>query len=301
MNKPIVSVIMPVYNAEKYLNEAIESILNQTFKDFEFIIVNDGSTDNSLNIIEKYKNQDDRIKVINRENRGLIYSLNEAIMKSSGIYIARMDSDDISLPTRFEEQVNILEQNKEVEVVGCHYNIIDNSGNIRKQHRVPLSTEDIFFNLFYSTPFAHPSVMIKKEILINNLYSDNIETSAVEDYELWTRIYNKNNFFNIDKCLFSYRIYGESFSDTKKKKMYKSGMIVSKHFFKKNYNYLKELLKNKYASEYFFRMLSILFNSNISKKLFFLYLIRNLNQIDKMAYFVFREFARYCYYNFWTK
>ncbi|HIP11775.1 MAG TPA: glycosyltransferase family 2 protein, partial [Arcobacter sp.] len=105
MKNPMVSVLLSVYNGEKYLDEAIESILNQTYQDFEFIIINDGSTDKSLEIIEKYKKEDNRIVVISRENKGLIYSLNEGISQAKGKYIARMDADDISLATRFEEQV----------------------------------------------------------------------------------------------------------------------------------------------------------------------------------------------------
>ena len=108
MNTPMISVVMPVYNAEKYLDEAIKSILVQTCKDFEFIIINDGSNDKSLEIIEKYNIQDERIVLINRENRGLIASLNEGIEKTKGRYIARMDADDISLPDRFEKQIEFL-------------------------------------------------------------------------------------------------------------------------------------------------------------------------------------------------
>ncbi len=208
-----------------------------------------------------------------------------------------MDADDISLPERFEEQIKIFELKSEVHVVGSYYNIIDDKNNIKKQYKVPTKKEDIFFNLFYSTPFAHPSVMIRKNILMNNLYDSAPETSAVEDYELWARIYNKDNFYNINKFLFNYRIYGESFSDTKKKKMYQSGLLVSKFFFNKNYFYLKELLLKENNSIYFFRMLSVL-NYDVSRKLFFSYTIKNLKQLHKILYFLCREFVRYCYYSY---
>lgn len=99
INNPTISVVISVYNGEKYLSEAIESVLNQTYKDFEFIIINDGSTDNSLEIIKKYQNQDERIVLISRENKGLVSSLNEGIEKAKGKYIARMDADDICLST----------------------------------------------------------------------------------------------------------------------------------------------------------------------------------------------------------
>ena len=117
---PKISVVMSVYNGQDYLDEAIQSILKQTYKDFEFIIINDGSIDKSLEIIEKYKQQDERIVLISRENKGLIASLNEGIEKARGKYIARMDADDISLPNRFEEQLKIMENDK--EIVGCGNN-----------------------------------------------------------------------------------------------------------------------------------------------------------------------------------
>lgn len=116
----VISVVMSVYNAEKYLDEALQSILNQNF---EFIIINDGSTDKSLEIIEKYKYQDTRIVLISRENRGLIASLNEGIELAKGKYIARMDADDISLPNRFEEQLKIMENDKEIVVCGSWINV----------------------------------------------------------------------------------------------------------------------------------------------------------------------------------
>ena len=110
IDNPLVSVVMPVYNAQKYLNKAIDSILAQTYKDFEFIIINDGSTDNSLQIIKKYQKKDKRIIVKNKKNKGIVAALNDGIKLSRGKYLARMDADDISLPSRFEVQVNFMEK-----------------------------------------------------------------------------------------------------------------------------------------------------------------------------------------------
>ena len=114
---PKVSVLMPVYNTkEEYLREAIESILNQTFTDFEFIIINDGSTNNAEEVIKSYK--DSRIKYYRQENHGLIYTLNYGLSLCNGEYIARMDSDDISLPFRFEKQIEVLDKNPNIGIVG---------------------------------------------------------------------------------------------------------------------------------------------------------------------------------------
>lgn len=122
----MISVIMPVYNSEKYLREAIESILKQTYKDFEFIIINDGSTDSSLNIIKEYEGIDKRIKVLSRENRGLIYTLNEGLRISKNKYIVRMDSDDISTIDRFKKQVEYMEKNKNIDLSGGRIKLFGN-------------------------------------------------------------------------------------------------------------------------------------------------------------------------------
>jgi glycosyltransferase involved in cell wall biosynthesis len=237
--KPLISVVMSVYNAQKYLKYSIESILNQTYQNFEFIIINDGSTDRSLEIIEKYKLEDKRIVLISRENRGLIASLNEGIAISKGKYIARMDSDDISLPDRLKEQVEFMEKNEDIDVVGCYFQLIDKTSKVIDDKKVSLSKEEILMNLCYTVPFAHPSVMIRKEIFKKFQY----ENSAVEDYLLWTKIFNGNNFANLDKILFQYRYhYGESFSDSKRMKMLTEEQEISKKFIIKN----KTLLKNSF-------------------------------------------------------
>ena len=144
---------MPVYNGELYLAQAIDSILNQTYKNFEFIILNDGSNDNSLNIINDYQKEDDRIVLISRENKGLVYSLNEGIEKSKGKYIARMDADDICLPMRFEKQIELME-NENLDICGCHYFLLNKEGNIDGLNLTPLSHEMCSLSLASKVPFA---------------------------------------------------------------------------------------------------------------------------------------------------
>jgi len=246
---PLISVIMPVYNAEKYLDEAIQSILNQTYKDFEFIIINDGSKDKSLEIIEKYKNEDERILLISRENKGLVESLNEGIEKSKGKYIARMDSDDISLPNRFEEQINLLTQNINIDVVGCFYQLIDEYSKVKGDIvKVPVTKEDILMNLCYTVPLAHPSAMIRKSVFKQVKYEDN----PTEDYLLWTQIYNGENFTNIEKPLLHYRHqYGESFSDSKRLKMLNAEKIIARNFILKNKLLLTNVFNQNIKSTYF--------------------------------------------------
>ena len=200
----LISVILPVYNGEKYLSEAIESILNQTYENFEFIIINDGSTDNSLELIEKYKEIDNRIIVISRENKGLIGTLNEGIEKSRGKYIARMDQDDISLPNRFEEQIKIMENNEEIIVCGSWINIF---GNNIKNKIVKYYQKDkqIKSNLLLSCCFAHPSVMMRKDVFVDNDIWYDMDFKNAEDYHLWTQLAKVGKFYNIPKVLLNYR------------------------------------------------------------------------------------------------
>ena len=205
MNNPLVSVIMSVYNSEKYLAEAIESILNQTYKNFEFIIINDGSTDSSLDIIQEYMKKDNRIVLINRENKGLPYSLNEGIEKVKGKYIARMDADDISLPTRFEEQVKFMEENSKISICGTWAEVFrkDMKTKFLKQ---PTNNDDMKVRLLFSVCFAHPTVMIRKYILDKYNLKYNLEYVNAQDYELWSRISEVTTMANLPKILLKYRI-----------------------------------------------------------------------------------------------
>lgn len=232
----LISVVLPVYNGEKYLQEAIESILTQTYTNFEFIIINDGSTDNSLEIIEKYKSKDNRVIVISRENKGLIVTLNEGIGVAKGKYIARMDQDDISLPERFEVQVKFMEENLDIGICGSW---IKSFGENIKAYKWKLSSSNkrLKTELLFSSCFAHPSVMIKKEILIkNNLYYDNFFVNA-EDFKLWSELSYVTNFSNIDKVLLKYRILNTSMTRVADKNIEKRYEIISKIFIK----YLNEL------------------------------------------------------------
>lgn len=207
---------MPVYNGEKYLREAIESILNQTAGCFEFIIVNDGSTDSSPLIIEEYKRNDNRIKVVTQKNQGLIASLNTAIGEARGKYIARMDADDISLPKRFEKQVDLCEKYG-LDLCGCHFNVIDELS--RSISSVLTLTDSRFFGvaLIRSVPFAHGSVLFNREFYLKNKLSyGNTKYPKAEDYALWCQFYVHNaRFGNVDDFLFNYRDVSGSLSSNK--------------------------------------------------------------------------------------
>lgn len=246
-SNPMISVVMPVYNAEKFLEEAIQSILTQTYKDFEFIIINDGSSDKSLEIIKKYRESDERIILVSRENKGLVFSLNEGIKKAKGNYIARMDADDISLPKRFEKQIKFLEK-ENIDICGSHYFIIDKNNKYISARVV--STE-IDFNkiiLTRSVPFAHGSVMFKKDFYINNNLKYGLTSYfKAEDYALWQQFsLNNARISNVDEFLFKYRNLDNTLS--KQNINYTHSLELSKKYIFINYDHLI-LVFNEYINK----------------------------------------------------
>ena len=200
--RPKISVIMSVYNEERHLRASIESILNQTFTDFEFIIVNDGSTDASLEIIMSYN--DGRIQIVNNEeNSGLTKSLNKAIKKAHGEYIARQDADDISLPSRLELQHEFLEKHPEVALIGTGIYVIDEKGDKlekRIMHPNPKTS------LLKGNRFIHGSVMFRKSV-IDELGAYNETLKYSQDYELWLRMSKKYDVRNLTTPLYKLRMH----------------------------------------------------------------------------------------------
>ncbi|MDT2712390.1 glycosyltransferase family 2 protein [Enterococcus dongliensis] len=203
MNKreqPLVSIIMSVYNDERYVAEAIESILSQTYKNIEFIIINDASKDSSKTIIKEY--DDPRIRYFeNDTNRKLAYSLNRAIEKSTGKYIARMDADDISVPDRIQRQVGFLEENENIDVVGSFAKTF---GKYETILRYPVDHEEIKTELLFKNALCHPAVMFRKDTL-DQMYDERL--SASQDYELWARLIWTKTFYNIPEVLLNYRVH----------------------------------------------------------------------------------------------
>lgn len=208
---PLISVILPVYNAAKYIAEAINSILEQTFTDFELIIVNDGSTDNSQSIIDSF--DDSRIRVFQKPNTGLIDSLNLAISHSSGSWIARMDADDISAPNRFEEQIKHI--NEEVAVIGSQAFLIDASGKVYGETKFVTNHNEILLNLLkLFSNVIHPSVLINKKLL-QKVGGYDPKMHVAEDYDLWLRISEIGKIINVNQKLLSLRKHSNNISNTK--------------------------------------------------------------------------------------
>jgi glycosyltransferase involved in cell wall biosynthesis len=209
---PRVSVVMSVHNDQNFIAEAITSILSQTFGDFEFIIIDDGSQDSSKAIIESFG--DPRIRLISRPNKGLTLSLNEGIEAARGEYIARQDADDISLPERFEQEVDYLDAHPAVGMVGTNYIIIDESGRYLDQTRSFLHPRDLALAEPLSNQFGHGSVMFRRAVLEEvGLYDPRLP--KCEDYDLFCRLTHVTQLANVAQALYKWRrrATGLSFRD----------------------------------------------------------------------------------------
>lgn len=207
-NTPKISVIMPLYNAAPYLKESIESILAQTFSDFEFFIIDDKSSDNSAEIVKAYK--DDRIIFIQKpENTGYTDSLNKSIKMANGKYIARMDADDISLPNRFEKQYNYMEQNPDILLLGTFYKIIGIDDIVKP----PTTHDEIKVRLLFDNPICHSSVFMRKSFFDNSNSQYDRTFEPAEDYELWTRMSSCGLVENLPEVLLHYRVHENQVSN----------------------------------------------------------------------------------------
>lgn len=209
---PKVTILMPVYNGEKYLKPAIDSILSQTYSDFEFIIINDGSTDETAKIILEYN--DNRIIFINnQENIGYTPILNQGIKIAKGEYIARMDSDDISLPDRLKKQIEFLDKNQNIGICGTWYKTF---GYEENEIKWSLTHNEIKINLLFQNVLGHPTVMFRKNLFKEYNLEYNTSYMPAEDYELWSRATEYFEFANIPEFLFLYRTHESNISQTKK-------------------------------------------------------------------------------------
>lgn len=216
---PKISVIMSVYNTnEEWLRESIDSILNQTFLDFEFIIINDGSTNNAEEVILSYK--DNRIKYVKQENQGLASALNKGLDIALGEYIARMDSDDISLPERFEKQVKFLDENKDIFILGTWFETFP-------QKQVIVLPKNVqYLDLLNGCKIGHPTVMFRRTEFEKYNLKYNESFKAAQDYELWSRAIHFFKFANIQEVLLKYRCHEKSISTSKAKVQQNNARLV---------------------------------------------------------------------------
>ena len=201
---PAVSIVLPVKNGAQYIGEAIDSLLNQTFSDFELIVVNDGSTDKTVEVVKNYA--DPRISIVSQANQGVSKAANRGFALARGKYITRHDHDDMSLPTRLEKQVQFLDAHPECGMVGSWAKIWVGSSPSEREHRHPTQPSEIAFALLFNAPFVNASCLFRREVLDwSKGYTEDVQRTPPEDYEFFSRISSKFELANIPEYLMIYR------------------------------------------------------------------------------------------------
>jgi len=240
---PLISVVLPVYNAEPYLKLAIDSILKQSYEHFEFIIINDGSTDDSETIILSYT--DSRIKYHKQENKGLGATLNVGLGLSRGKYIARQDQDDISHPERFQKQVYFLENNPNVLLLGTRAKVFKDDGTVMGYHNHATNSAVLKFDLLFDNPFVHSSVMFRRSA-IDSIGNYTVDRDLYEDFDLWSRFAEIGDVANLPEVLLDYRHHdkgmSKNFSNFKEFALYNQGVKNLKKITDSNSYFLTDLI-----------------------------------------------------------
>lgn len=263
MNEALVSVLIPCYNAEKYLQQSINSIINQTYKNLEIIVIDDCSTDNSLVVLKQIAATDSRIRVIeNEQNLRLIKTLNKGISLCNGDYIARMDADDISMPMRIEKEVDFLEKNKDHDIVSTLFYAFHSEKPSKKTlHKNPLKYEEMQAYMLFKSGICHPASMIRKRVFTELNLKFEAEYLHVEDYALWSKAIYLTKIANIGEGLLLYRVHPTQVSTQNfhlqtenKKKVYKIhcqhlGLPTSDEFID-IYASVAECVPKDYTEEY---------------------------------------------------
>lgn len=226
----LVSVMMAVYNSETYLKEAIDSILNQTYKNFEFIIANDGSKDRSRDIILSYT--DPRIVYIeNRENLGIVATRNKCIDISKGKYIAVLDSDDIALPSRLEKQVKFMESNPEYGLCGTYFKVINKKGKKLYNVKFPITDFELKTYLHFGNCFCHSTILLRTQLAQSIRYPEAFQLG--EDYALWQSISSVSKVYNLPFFSTYYRIHTQNISSSKHEEMFEAIKRINEQNLKK--------------------------------------------------------------------
>jgi len=226
MSSPTLSVVMPVYNGEVHLVEALQSVLQQSFGDFEILVIDDGSTDNSCALLSQFS--DSRIQLIkNPSNIGLVPTLNIGLSLCKGKYIARMDQDDICEPNRFAEQVGFLSMHSDIDIVGCAIKFF---GAIKNPyvHVFPAEHQHIHVALLFYCSLAHPTLMFRRSLIDSGLFNYANEFRHAEDYHLWSRLLLRVRAANLPQHLLSYRLHQKQYSSTLSNRQYDVSLQVRK-------------------------------------------------------------------------
>lgn len=268
----LVSVVMPVHNGERFLIEAIESVLNQTYTNFEFLIIENCSTDSSLEIIKSYK--DKRIRLIIEDDCGQVQAYNRGFKEAKGKYIFIHDQDDVSDSVRFLKQLNYIIQNNS-DICGSYFKIINKDSKIIGLQKIPIKNKDIKEQLLYKNyTIFNPSVCINKKVF-NEIGFFNEEYFPSSDYEFYLRGINKYKYLNIPECLYSWRIHNEQISTLNKKDTKEKSLFISlKHLYSSS---------KKYSEINYYKGLIFYYNDKLFNA--FLYFVKSItiNNFSKPA------------------
>ena len=251
--KPDISVIMSVYNGEDYLAETLESVVNQTFKNWELIVINDCSTDSTAKILEEFSLRDERIKVHSNEvNLRLPSSLNKAISLSTGKYIARMDADDICLPKRFEKQFEFMEENSDVALSSCRFMTVKNGVYSSGGAGGRCDCNALKAMLLVSNPILHPGVIAKADVMKKFNYDTTL--TCTEDLELWTRMVIQNQKITIlPECLLIYRLHDKQITSTTIERQHTEVVKIQQKYYGSLFEIMDEETQKFYISGIYFK------------------------------------------------
>ena len=290
--KPDISVVMSVYNGETYLKEAIESVISQTFKNWELIIINDCSTDSTSEILAEFASKDARIKVHpNEVNLRLPTSLNKAISLCEGKYIARMDADDICLPDRLEKQYKFMEENQDIALSSCRFMTVKNGVYASGGAGGRCDFEALRAMLFVANPILHPGVIAKAEVMKRFCYDATL--TCTEDLELWTRMALDNQKMQIlPECLLLYRLHDKQITSTTLERQHTEVLKIEQKYYASLLRDMDEEMQKFFISGIYFKE-----NAKIEKFLTYAKWIRRVSKgtLDKDAvnYALFEVLAEY--------
>ena len=246
---PSVSVLLAAYNAEPYIAEAVESVLAQTFSDFELIVVNDGSTDRTADIVRSYS--DPRLIILDNDcNLGLTPSLNRGLAAARGDFIARLDADDLATPERLQRQVAFLNTRTDVVLVGANVRVIDSGGAVLGTYTHPEAHSAIRWVLLFDCPFTHSTVMWRREPVARHIGNYDLAFQYAMDWELWSRVASRFRVANIPEVLAAYRLGPHSMTETHAGvdvEIQAARLAALRHLFGPDASRLKELCSRMYA------------------------------------------------------
>lgn len=229
MPDPILSIVMPVYNAEPFIRESVSSILSQTFRDYELIVVDDGCTDASMDIVSSFR--DSRIRILkNEKNSGIVFSRNHGLSEAQGSFVAQFDADDVAMPDKFEKQIKFLQDNTQFGMIGSWAILINEKGEAAgKKWRINAPPGRIPAILLFMNYFVQSAVVARKEVLPNGFYTSGYD--LVEDYKMWFDISRTCKVWNFPEYLVRYRVHSKSSSTMAEERIHNLEMKVFKYIY----------------------------------------------------------------------